>query len=912
MSRSDGNRRDDDPGFDPFSEDEDPRRPRRPLSDPLRPDLDPFGNPDPFQLDDPFAPPEERRDPYGREGERTGSFEPVREPDPSTTPPPPWGRRPRPGDPQGAPPRFREPGPRDQQPPRRPPPPPPPPPRPGAQPSPPPPPGAQPPPAPLPRQGVQPPPPPPAPRPGAQPPGYSGAEDPARQAPIPSRAARHQAKKRSPWPFSRGPAAPPPAGPPPAGSPPTGPPPAGQQQPPAGPPPAPPEGAGGRGPSARGGPEAGKRGRGFSDRAPWIPKPGRGGDQDRRGGGDQQRQGGGQGPRGGAGPGGAGRPDQGWQPSGRPGGTTGPFDGIPDDRRERPGGTTGPFDPIPDERRTRPGGTTGPFDSIPDGGRGRPGGTTGPFDRVGSGRPPSGPEPTTGSFEPARPPRSGSTGEFGKVTTNGRSDGQAPPTITTAPAGAADPGATSRMARSRSRVAQQLASFPKFEKFEVPTGLARTTLGLVAILIIATAGIGVVAAALPEAKPPATPATAAPYSARWICPLLPNQATTVGVSNVGTAAATLRTTVIGGPGESQPAQKPLAAGDVRTLTVPAAKQPGYVQVEAFSAPVAVGTAGQASCAAGPTDRWWIPSADTSLGASTSVVVANPDNDPAVVDLVPHVNQGALVAAAELFVPPRSAVVKTLSNGELIALKPAIEVIAKSGRVVAGAMIAQKDRQTIFVPGQATTHAQWSFAGGLAGTDRSTFVLLTNPSSNPLSVSVQVSTDRGTFKPGSEFDNPIPGGASAAIQVPPLRIGGSGAFALRVSSRDGSPFVAALRVTSPTATGNTTYLDLGTTAPDTTWFVPTMPVSKQVVLANLGDHAISARLGGKAGSGGTNVKVDAGKVVVRVLPANAKSFQVEADEPDLLVTPLLGGLSVSNAAIGGVPAGGPVVQGQAAS
>jgi hypothetical protein len=469
-----------------------------------------------------------------------------------------------------------------------------------------------------------------------------------------------------------------------------------------------------------------------------------------------------------------------------------------------------------------------------------------------------------------------------------------------------------RPGRSRSRVPHQLTSFPRFDKFEVPTGLARTTVGLVAILVIVTAGIGVVAGALPKARPPATPATAAPYSARWICPLLPKQATSIGVSNVGSAAATLRTTVVGGPGASQPAQKPLPAGGVRTLTVPAGAQPGYVQVEAFSSPVAVGTAGQASCASGPTDRWWIPSADTSLGASTSVVVANPDNDPAVVDLVPHVNQGALVAAAELFVPPRSAVVKTLSNGELIALKPAIEVIAKSGRVVAGAMIAQTDKQKIFVPGQATTHAAWSFAGGLAGTDRSTFVLLTNPSSSPLSVSVQVSTDRGTFKPGSEFDNPIPGGASAAIQVPPLRIGGSGAFALRVSSRDGAPFVAALRVTSPSSTGTTTYLDLGNVAPDSTWFVPTMPVSKQIVLANLGGKAISARLGVSAAGGGTSVKVDAGKVIVRPLPAGAKSFRVDADDPDLLVTPLLGGLSVSNAEIGGVPAGGPVVQGQAAA
>jgi Family of unknown function (DUF5719) len=346
--------------------------------------------------------------------------------------------------------------------------------------------------------------------------------------------------------------------------------------------------------------------------------------------------------------------------------------------------------------------------------------------------------------------------------------------------------------------------------------------------------------------------------------------------------------------------------------VPAAKQAGYVQVEAFSSPIAVGTGGQAGCASGPTDRWWIPAADTSLGASTAVVVANPDNDPAVVDLVPHVNQGALAAAAELFVPPRSAVVKTLSNGELIALKPAIEVIAKSGRVVAGALIEQKDQQKIFVPGQPTTRPEWTFAGGLAGTDRSTFVLITNPSASPLSVSVQVSTDRGTFKPGNDFDNPIPGGSASAIEVPPLRIGGSGAFALRISSRDGAHFVAALRVTTPTAAGDVTYLDLGTGGSDRSWFVPAVPGSKQVVLANLGSGPVSAQLAGGAGKGGGNVRIDPGKVVVRPLPSGAKTFQVDTDQPGLLVAPLGGGLTVAGAEIGGVPAGGPVVAGQAAA
>ena len=724
--------------------------------------------------------------------------------------------------------------------------------------------------------------PPPVPRPerpeGGQPP-----SDQQRQAPIPNRAARHQQKRRIPWRSSKGSGAPDKAPPGPAARRPADP------------------STTGPFPRVPGPREGGSTG-------PFPPVPGPREPGAREGGDDPGRVVPGPSGLGGL----AGRPPSPPSPprpdprSGdpRPGGSAPTARGGPGlGARGGPGGSTGPFGPIPGSGAPprpggpRPGGTTGPFERIPDVGSTRPGGTTGPFDAVAGGRSTG----STGPFEAIRPDRPGSTGEFPLPSSNGRN---------AEPAAAAGRGAPSRADRGGRRSPHQARQLPSLPRFEVPTGLARTTVGLVAVLVLATAGLGVVTNVLPRAKPPATPATAAPYSARWICPLLPNQSASIGVANVGGNPASLRTTVVTGAGNAQPSQKPLASGGLRTIKAPAAKQPGYVQVEAFSSPVAVGSGGQASCASGPTDRWWIPAADTSLGASTAVVVANPDNDPAVVDLVPHVNQGALAAAAELFIPPRSAKVQTLSNGELIALKPAIEVIAKSGRVVAGAVIAQKDRQKIFVPGQPTTRSEWSFAGGLAGPDRSTSVLITNPSASPLSVSVQVSTDQGTFRPGNDFDNPIPGGSSAAIQVPPLRIRGSGAFALRISSRDGANFVAALRVATPTDAGDVTYLDLGTGGSDRSWFVPTVPASKQVVLANLGSGPVSARLGGP-GKDGPNVKVDPGKVVVRQVPSGAKSLEVATDQPGLVVAPLGGGLAVAGAEIGGLPAGGPVVAGPAA-
>jgi Family of unknown function (DUF5719) len=858
MSRP-GDHDDDEGQFDPFSEDDDPFRPQRPLRDPFRPDLDPYPIPDdPFQLEDPFQRPEEDpysqpADPYGPPPRRTGGYQPDQGP-PGPAPGSAWGSPP-------PPPPRQEPG-RPDPPPGWPPP------QPGGE------------------------------RPEQAPGGATASEQRPGGA-IPSRAARHQQKRRGPWRLSRGQGTP-------------------------GPIPGPAPGPGGAGGPAAAEPEGERRGeprprepRGGEPRRgirlpgrpsappPGPPRPERPERPERRPG---------EPPGSPVWPPGPPPAARGGQP--QPGSRTGQFGRIPGapggpgrgaapgpqsgDRGggPRPGG--GPGGPAPGRER-RPGGTTGSFDAVP--GERRPGRATGSFDAVPGERRPG---ETTGSFEAYRPERSGSTGELPRGTANGRAEETAV---------AAEPGGPSRAERSarRSRFPQQARQLPGLPRFEVPTGLARTTLGLVGILVLAAAGLGVVTSALPRAKPPATPAAAAPYSARWICPLLPNQNASIGVANVGGDPATLRTTVVGGETASQPAQKPLEPGGLRTLDVPGAKQPGYVQVEAFSSPVAVGSGGQAGCAAGPTDRWWLPAADTSLGASTAVVIANPDNDPAVVDLVPHVNQGALAAAAELFVPPRSAKVQTLSNGELIALKPAIEVIAKSGRVVAGAVIDQKDEQKIVVPGQPTTRPEWTFAGGLSGPDRSTSVLITNPSANPLSVSVQVSTDQGTFRPGNDFDNPIPGGSSASIQVPPLRSKGSGAFALRISSRDGADFVAALRVSAPTPSGDVTYLDLGTGGSDRSWFVPQIPTSRQVVLANLGGGPVSARLGKPgSGSGGGSVQVGPGKVVVRQVPGGAKSLEVSADQPGLLVAPLLGGLSLAGAEIGGLPAGGPVVEGQAAA
>jgi hypothetical protein len=415
--------------------------------------------------------------------------------------------------------------------------------------------------------------------------------------------------------------------------------------------------------------------------------------------------------------------------------------------------------------------------------------------------------------------------------------------------------------------------------------------------------------ALPAAKAPATPATGDPYSARWVCPLLAGQATTVTVANVGGATATLQTTVLAADRPKAPAGKKLPAGATQLLQVKPAKD-GYVQVEAFSAPVVV-NAGGLGCAPGSGNRWWLPASDTRQGIDTRVVVANPNNEPAVVDLVPHVTAGSIRSDDdELFVPPRSAVTRPLGDVATTGLKPSIEVVARAGRVVVGAAVSRRGAaEPTLLPAQGVLRPAWWFAGGISGGGRQSQVLVTNPNAAPLQLVVEVTTSKGTFKPPGPFDEPIANGGTAELPIPPLDV--KGPFAVKVRSRDGAAFAAALRVTEGEGGSTVSRIDLGTGQPERGWLLPRPPEGGQLVLANLSSGELEARVGNLADGGtgvGEPVRLPPGKVTVRKLPAGVENLMVEAGGTGLMAAPLGGGAVVPGSAVGGLPAGGPITPG----
>jgi Family of unknown function (DUF5719) len=433
--------------------------------------------------------------------------------------------------------------------------------------------------------------------------------------------------------------------------------------------------------------------------------------------------------------------------------------------------------------------------------------------------------------------------------------------------------------------------------------LAGTLLVVVAVLVVAVN-------ALPAAKPPATPAARDPYSARWVCPLLPGQATPVTVANVGGATASLRTVVSEAGKQAQPSTRDLAGGAIQRLS-PRPQKPAYLQVEAFSAPVVVSAPGL-GCAPGPGNRWWLPASDTRVGTDTQVIIVNPDSQPAVVDLVPHLTSGSIRPEREVFVQPGQTVLRPLGDDAPAGLKPSIEVVARAGRVVVGASVSNGGGAPTLLPAQGTARPAWAFAGGVSGGGRQAQVLVTNPNPTPLQVDVRVTTAKASFRPPGEFGEPIANGGTAVLAIPALDV--QGPFAVQVRSVDGAAFVAALRVSRGDGSQISSRIDLGAGQPERGWLVPGTPAGGQVVLANVTTSVLEARLGDlDAGAGGgAPVRVPPGRVAVQKVPKGVDNLLVQSTAAGLVAAPLNGGPIVPGSAIGGLPAGGPIVPGPAAA
>ncbi|HKE97804.1 MAG TPA: DUF5719 family protein [Actinomycetes bacterium] len=443
-------------------------------------------------------------------------------------------------------------------------------------------------------------------------------------------------------------------------------------------------------------------------------------------------------------------------------------------------------------------------------------------------------------------------------------------------------------------------------------------------LAAALLGAAVVVTGLASRLPSGTGATPAragtPYSSRWLCPVLAGKGT-LTVVNAGDQPATVRaalsTTAAGAGGpptvKALPAGAPLAPGAARAIAL-SPTLPSLLEVESFGSPVAVRPSAQPSCASGPSTRLWLPALDPPDRGTADIVLANPGRDGAVVQLILHHADDPYFPGKlrRLLVPGRGAI--RVPMAEYRGLIMSVQAVALLGRVVAGAVRTQPGRQPLLIAAQTDVRGAWSFAGAQAGAGDQTQAVLTNPGGDPLAVDVRVVSAKQAFIPPGFEDLEIPPGATKRVQLN-AKTPGEGALGVEIRSRTGSPFTAALLV--QTGRGGQ-YLDIGTDRPWQTWVLPTLAKGQQVVLANLGNSPVAAKIEGlgraATGEPAMPVQVPPGRVVVKAPPpavAAAGGLLVRADHTGIVAAPVGLGQALPGQVLAGLSLPGPVTAGPAA-
>jgi hypothetical protein len=340
----------------------------------------------------------------------------------------------------------------------------------------------------------------------------------------------------------------------------------------------------------------------------------------------------------------------------------------------------------------------------------------------------------------------------------------------------------------------------------------RIWLPLLAVVILLVGGVAI-AQVLPGSGRPTRPvaSTAPVVGASAICPDL-RQDRDVLRTRVSAGVAVAGTTV-GGAGTL--VSQPLLGGGAPTR-VPI-DRPGQVAVDLgttltgdalevrASGPLAAGlelqqvTRGEGGaqrgfaglrCEAPKTEAWFV-GGSTVVGDSTLLVMANPDDTPAVVDVTLWTADGPVDArpGRGLSIAPRSRAVVPLD--ELAPDKGllAMHVVAQRGRVAAALRHARFDGQTPrgveWVP-QAQPPATTVVVPGLPqGPGRRT-VQIANPGPDDTVVSVQVTTTEGQFVPTGLDAVPVPAHTTVVQDLSELTA--STPATVRVVS-DGGPVLA---------------------------------------------------------------------------------------------------------------------------
>lgn len=311
--------------------------------------------------------------------------------------------------------------------------------------------------------------------------------------------------------------------------------------------------------------------------------------------------------------------------------------------------------------------------------------------------------------------------------------------------------------------------------------MRRAELAFAVAIVVIMAGAWALNGIVPArtVSSPAGSGTAAPgpLSEAWYClsPAAQNLGSTVMTANLATAPVHVRRSGTGASGA-------LAEGDLDPGTsagVPAGPAPAKapIAIEGFGggtasyvsllAPSTGGT--NARCSRQPGNRWIFPVASTTAGYDTYLLIANPFNEEAVVDVRVLGDKGDQIPSglSNLQIPQLSQTALFLGDYVPATSSFGLDVTASRGRIVVARLMRVSGRDGVrglsFDVGAAAPSTRWLLPGGDVPPSGQEDIVVANPSDHEALVSTVFQVESGTGPAGSQ-DIPVPAGGRLTLKI----------------------------------------------------------------------------------------------------------------------------------------------------
>lgn len=407
------------------------------------------------------------------------------------------------------------------------------------------------------------------------------------------------------------------------------------------------------------------------------------------------------------------------------------------------------------------------------------------------------------------------------------------------------------------------------------------------LLAIVAVGIVLVDTVLPARDVEATSdATGRFLSSGWYCPS-PNPAEDLQASmltaNVGNGPIGLRRLAIGGARQSEAVQANLAEGFSAVASMSdfnLADATGLV--DAFggnsSTDLIVLAEGEGAatsrCSDQPADRWLFATGSTARGENHSLLVANPFEEEAVIQVRLLTPDQEFVPARlmDLVIPPESQV--SIPLVEFVVETPSfgMDVTATQGRVVVShySQITNRGgaKGIALDIGQRQPSAEWTFAGGVTPENGEESLVVINPGSSEALVGVVLMTDGERTAPPALSEVPVPAGRQITMNIAEHLPEGT-SHGISLSSTNGEPVVAERRTTGEISSSSGYDSTFGVASTALRWVVaagsPTGGTAS-LSMVNPGDAGTAVRISLLGPTGPTSpeeldsVQVEAGRKV----------------------------------------------------